>query len=156
MGHEIKWHQIIINDPECLPGRIIYDIIQILLQQVEFKFIILNDIEGAAQDWLMPKLFSLENEVLNIENFLNIVCEVQQFDWGDFFLFKEYPVKWSNPQKITYPYVIMQTDTTLRAVDDQYVYIYTPHQKIVDALVSTNYTIESIKTDVLEKLEYPF
>ncbi|MBA3603240.1 MAG: hypothetical protein H0W50_06295 [Parachlamydiaceae bacterium] len=153
MSHDFYWHQIIIDDPACLPGKIIYDVIQVLLCKIEFKYVVLDDIEGAAQKGLIPILRGMENSVLELDEFMSIVREVQQFDFGDFFLFKEYPKKWSNGT--SYPHAIAQTDTTVRAIDDQYVYIYTPYQEIVDVITSTEYKIESIKTDTLEKLEYP-
>ncbi len=150
-----KWHQIIIDDPGCLPGKIIFDVIHYLLKFVHFKYVILNDIVGAAQNGLMPLLWDMENSAIELDDFLNIVCNVQQFDFGDFFLFKEYPATWDNPEITTYPYLIAQTDTTVRAIDDQYVYIYTPFKTIADGLELTNYKIESIKTNFLDQLEYP-
>ncbi len=153
MSHNFYWHQIIIDDPACLPGKIIYDVIQILLRKIEFKYIVLDDIEGAAQKGLIPILRGMENSVLGLDDFLRIVRDVQQFDFGDFFLFKKYPKEWSNGT--SYPHSIAQTDTTVRAIDDQYVYIYTPYQEIVYVIASMEYKIESIKTDTLEKLEYP-
>lgn len=43
-----KWHQITIEDPASLPGKSIHDSIIIFLKIIEFKYVILNDIEGAG------------------------------------------------------------------------------------------------------------
>ncbi|CDR34678.1 hypothetical protein [Criblamydia sequanensis] len=53
-----------------------------------------------------------------------------------------------------YPYVISQSNTTLRAVDNQYFYVYTPYNQLVDAL-KANYTIEEIRKGTLDQLDYP-
>jgi hypothetical protein len=150
-----NWFLVIIDDPALLPGKSIFDVINHIRHCIEFKFVILNDIEGAGQNWLIPILHEKENMVLEIDQFLEIVCKVEQFDWGDFFLFKNYPTNWDSPKGKSYPYLIAQTDTTLRAVDDQYIYVYTKNQKIVDVL-KKEYKIESVKTGSLGHLEYPY
>ena len=93
---------------------------------------------------------------MKLEDFLEIVLFVKQFDWGDFFLFRDYPNNWINDPQMLYPEVIAQTDTTIRAVDDTYIYVYTheKNRKILN-IIKDNYEIESIKTDVLENLDYP-
>jgi len=153
---DLDWHLVIINDPAFLPGKSIFNVIQILLRCYKFRFVILNDIEGSAQNGLISILKKKENTVLKLDDFLTIVCEVKQFDWGDFFLFKEYPKGWNNPPEGgSYPQIIVKTDTTVRAIDDQYIYIYTRHQVIVDAFIK-EYKIESIKTSPLNAMEYPY
>jgi hypothetical protein len=147
-----RWHLITIEDPEALPGKNIFNIIQQLMSIVEFRFAILNDINGARISSLIEK----ENTVLKIGDVLSMLCEVVQFDWGDFFLFKNYPENWNHPEGINnYPKLITQTDTTVRAIDDTYIYIYTPYQEIVN-MVKEKYIIESLKTDILENLDYPY
>jgi len=79
---------------------------------------------------------------------------VNQLDWGDFFLFKQYPKDWDNPEVRPYPFVITQAEVTVRVVDNQYFYIYTTLQTLVD-MIKSEYTIESVKTAPLEKLDFP-
>ena len=98
----------------------------------------------------------LENQqkIIKVKDLLKMLPEVIQFDWGDFFLFKYYPEHWENSSRKFYRDRIVLTDTTIRAVDDQYIYVYTPYKQIVN-LINENYTIESIKIDSLDKLDYP-
>lgn len=146
------WHLLIIDDQNFLPGKSIYDVLQLLANVIKFNFVILNDINGANISSLIEK----ENTVTSLEEILNAICEVKQFDWGDFFLFKDYPINWQTFGNINdYPKLIAQTDTTVRAVDDQYIYVYTPYQEIVEVL-KENYVIESIKKDLLNNLDYPY
>lgn len=149
----INWTLITIDDPAFLAGTSISEIIGILLQVIDFKFIILNDIQGAAEAAAL--LEEQENQVMLLSDFLKIVSNVVQFDWGDFFLFQEFPNSWKKVKEASYPYAVAQTDTTIRAVDDQYIYVYTSHQRIVE-IINKNYKIESIQTDILENLDYPY
>jgi hypothetical protein len=149
-----KWTLITIDDPAFLPGKSIYDMIRLLLKIIDFKYIILYDIEGASEYGLIPELQKLENEVIQLREFLKTLCKIKQFDWGNFYLFKEYPKNWSSIKSLKYLYHIGHSDTTIRAVDDQYIYIYTPYEEIIK-IIKENYTIESIKTDLLENLDYP-
>jgi hypothetical protein len=155
MSH-FKWNLITIDDPAFLSGKSICEIMQLLLQTTKFKFVILNDIEGSGKDWLISTLQKTKNAIVSMEDFLKILYDIKQFDWGDFFLFKEYPQNWKNTnEEIYYPNLINQTDTTIRAVDNQYIYIYTPDKEIFN-VIKENYRIESIKTDFLENLDYPY
>ncbi|HEV8051906.1 MAG TPA: hypothetical protein VGP47_05380 [Parachlamydiaceae bacterium] len=148
-----NWQLIVIDDdPKLLPGKSIFDLLQLLLKRVEFKYVILNDIEGIAEGAVFLK--DKEGEVLEVDYLLKNICNIVQFEWGDFFLFTEYPSNWKS-ENFDYPDLIKQTDTTVRAVDNQYMYIYTPYEDVLD-IVKEGYTIESVKSDTLENLDYPY
>lgn len=149
-----NWYLVTLEDKDALPGKSFFKIIQLILKVVNFKFVIIDDIEGAGEDWLVYSLQEKENTIMEIDDFLKVLCGVTQFDWGDFFLFKEYPSSWNNSEEEFYPNVISQTDTTIRAIDDTYIYIYTKYKEIVD-LIKNNYVIESVSLDSLDRLEYP-
>jgi hypothetical protein len=149
-----RWTLVIIDDPKCLPGKSIYDAIQILITIIKFKFIILDDIEGCGRDWLISSFKEKENTITKIEDLLGEICDVKQFDWGDFFLFEQYPAHWENSKRTFYRDRISLTDTTIRAIDDQYIYVYTPCNEVV-SLLKEHYLIESIKNDTLDNLDYP-
>jgi hypothetical protein len=149
------WTLITIDDPNFLSGKSISDAIQTLLEAVKFKFVILDNIDGSGKDWLIYTLQKEKDAVTPVDNFLKILCDITQLDWGDFFLFKEYPRNWSNFEGKPYSDIIAQTDTTVRMVDNQYIYIYTPYQEIVN-IIRENYEVESIKMDILENLDYPY
>ena len=148
----IKWYLITIDDPKALPGESIFNIIKLTLKIIKFNFAVLEDVIGAGLGIIA--LEKKENLVIEVNELLNELCNVKQFDWCDFFLFKEYPVEWKTTPEATYPFVISKTDTTIRAVDDRYIYIYTPNEELKKIII-TNYNIESIKYDFLENLDYP-
>ncbi len=152
---EEKWTLVTIDDPAFLPGKSIYDVIQLLLKVIPFKYVIINEIYGVTK--AIADLEKKENTIMEIKELMDDLCKVRQFDWGDFFLFKDYPSDWWERSKdlIDYPNLVVQSDTTIRAVDDQYIYIYTPLQEVIKT-IRENYVIESIKTDSLDKLDYPF
>ncbi|WP_068471237.1 hypothetical protein [Candidatus Protochlamydia phocaeensis] len=147
----IPWYLIIIQDLNGLPGKSIFDLIQLLLKAVKFEFVVLDNIYGA----IIKPLVDKENVIIKLEDALIDIDKVFQFDWGDFFLFKEYPQSWNDPKGALYPHVIAQTDMTVRAVDDQYIYVYTPYRDLVDLIKNAYPTIESIKEDLLDNLEFP-
>jgi len=99
-------------------------------------------------------LRNAQNKSIDLDELLSYIGDIRQFNWGDFFLFESYPSSWINDKNEYYPYIISQADTTIRAIDSQYIYIYTPYQGVVD-LINANYLIESIKQGSLESLDYP-
>lgn len=153
----VSWYLLIIEDQENLPGKSIAQILKILNQTKKFNFVNMDNIEGAPienKSWIDIK--KLGGKFLKIEQILLILLDVKQFDWADFFLFKNFPSVWENDEEIPdYPKLISLADLTIRAVDDQYIYIYTQELKIIDQL-KQYYNIESIKEGVLENLEHPF
>jgi hypothetical protein len=51
-----KWYLLIIKDPSYLAGESILKVLQILIRIEKFKFVILDDIEGAGGDWVIYSL----------------------------------------------------------------------------------------------------
>src|SRR5262245_40641439 len=152
--NSFDWHLITIDDPKFLPCKSLFDIFQILLGVIKFKFVIPRRIYGAG----ISSLLQYEDTVMETDKILKIITDITQFDWGDFFFFLEYPKNWFCPDEqlytALYPNVIAQTNTTVRAIDDQFIYIYTPYKAVVE-LIKTKYKIENVKKDVLENIEYP-
>lgn len=151
----ISWHQIIIEDDKALPGISIKSLLEHILRTVNFKYVILNDIEGAANDGLILSLQEKEGIIIDMYEILKVLPAIIQFDWGDFFLFESYPKNWDSSNLKLYPPMITQTNTTVRAVDDTYMYVYTPYTDVLNVL-KENYEIESIRTDSLDNLDYPY
>ena len=149
-----RWTLITMVDHEGLPGKNISKAINLLLKVIKFKFVIVDYISGGGKLGVIYSLQKMQNQIMNVHDLLDMLLKVDQFDWGDFYLFAEYPENWDNPKGELYPYVIAQADTTVRAVDDGYIYIYTPYSSIVNA-IQENYKIESITIDNLENLDYP-
>lgn len=150
-----QWYHITIDDPALAPGQSVYALLKLILSIAEFKFVILNDIEGAGLPGLVYSLRENENTVLHLnQDFLRTLCDVNSFEWGDFFLFFRAPLEWDIEQYTGYPNIIGHTDTTIRVIDNQYLYIYTPIKEIADLIVSS-YDIESYQFDDLTRYVYP-
>ena len=151
-----KWLLITVEDPKFLKGSSIYEMMKLILNHFDFKFVVLNDVEGSpikGKNWSLLPL--KKNNLLESQEFLNLLHDdIKQLDWGDFFLFKEYPINWNNSNRPPYPYLIAQSDTTVKCVDNQYFYTYTSYEEMIE-LIKKNYKIESIKTAPLNELDYP-
>lgn len=143
------WYLAIIKDSQDLSGKSIFKVLNIIQQTIGVEYVILNDINGAG----IAELAKKENIPIRFANLIIDIEKVVQFDWGDFFLFKNFPNQWDN--KKSYPKLVLESDTTIRAVDDTYIYIYTQHKEILNAL-SQSYPIESISFDFIENLEFPY
>lgn len=151
------WYLVTIDDPDFLLGKSIYNIIKLILTKIEFHYVILEYIDGSPKSdhlGLITELQKKMGKVTDLNEIVESLSGVKQFDWGDFFLFREFPSQWDDPKGALYPHVIAQADTTVRAVDNQYIYIYTPYEEIVE-LIKSNYEIESLKVGSLNDLDYP-
>lgn len=143
------WYLIIIKDSQDLSGTSIFKILNIIQKTIRFEYVILNDINGAG----VAELAKKENTPVLVADLIMDIEKVVQFDWGDFFLFKNFPKQWDN--KKSYPNLVTESDTTIRAIDDTYIYIYTQYKEILNIL-SQFYNIESISFDFIENLEFPY
>jgi hypothetical protein len=157
LKEDCKWTLIVIDDPLFLPGRSVVRLLEVITQVMSFHYVVLNDIVGRAPNGIMLEYENLEDETLEFDaKFTDKLSQVIQFEWGDFFLFENPPAEeWSVLLSAHYPTIIKDTDTTIRTIDNQYLYVYTPYEEIVKA-VRNEYAIESIKTDSLANLEYPY
>jgi hypothetical protein len=144
------WFLVTINDSNFLSTKSI-SVILLIKEVHPVDYVILNDINGGS----VAELIDLEGDIITIQELLSFLSGSGQLDWGDFFLFCKKPDNWNDPKDYYYPTLVKQSDTTVRAVDDQYIYIYTPYQEILE-LIQTNYVIESIKQDALDKLDFPY
>lgn len=152
MEKDSDWYLITIYDQDCIPGKSVFKLINLINQLLRIEFVYLADLEGAG-------VFDLINEdqirVMPIDLFLEKVSNVRQFDWGDFFLFKSFPDNWQTFEAKFYPDIISFTETTIRAIDDSYLYIYTPYADLVN-LIKSHYFFEEIKKEKLTNLDYPY
>jgi len=93
-NNNVIWNLVSIEDTLSLPGDSILKYIKFLVGIKNFKFVILQGIVGAGQNWIIPQLKKKEGALLPIEDLFEILPNVQQFDWGNFYLFKEKPNDW--------------------------------------------------------------
>lgn len=150
-----KWHLITIDDPNFLPGKNIIQLLKLMRTLIPIQYVILDDVEGSGSDGLINSLQNLENTPLKLDTLLEKLIGVNQFEWCDFFLFIENPLTWHNSPDYDYPNLINQSDITIRAIDGQYMYLYTP-LSVMESLIKEKYTLESFSTDFLENLDYPY
>ena len=149
-----KWFLITIDDPKFISVASILDVFTNISKIIDLKFVVLERIQGAANSGLIVTLQHKENILMNLDEALMLVQNVESLEWGDFFLFKTVPINWSNPINELYPFIIKQTDLTLRIVDNQYFYIYTTNNCIVTHF-EDNYNLESVTLDFLDNLDFP-
>lgn len=147
------WYQLVISTEAT--SNNLAKIMKMIVDHLKLNFIILNDIQGTGENWLIHILQNHEDHPLRIKDFMSMLNDVHRFEWGDFFLFQSYPENWDSPERCDYSFLINQTDTTLRAIDQGYIYIYTPDELIVQ-MIKENYDIESFKIDSLDRLDYPY
>lgn len=150
-----KWYQVIIPDEAALPGTSILELLKCIMKVEHFEFVILDEIVGAGKNWLMRILKNHQQNVMRVKDLMFTLPDVQQFEWGDFFLFKEYPELWDEPEKTKYPYLINQTDTTISADDYFYMVVYTPHDSVINNINKKKYEIRAVKNNFLKNLDYP-
>lgn len=150
-----KWNQVVIPTSDVLTGKGMLDLINITLQAKKFKYIIIVQMEAQGEVYLMRILRNLQYTPIRIKDFASTLQDIECFEWGSFYLFEDYPDKWDDPDHSFYPYVVEQTDSTIRAVDGSYAILYTPYDSVVE-IIKKNYAVSEIKTDHLENLEYPF
>jgi hypothetical protein len=145
------WHQIIIEDSQALPGTSVHNLIKTILKAVDLQYIITANLEGAGTYYLEEQL---KGHTGKINEFLNVVTSVKQFDWGDFYLFRKPPTETNNYNTKEYEKVIPQTDVTIRAVDDTYLYVYTQDPLVIKH-IKDFFEIESDKVATIYDLDFP-
>jgi hypothetical protein len=150
-----KWTLAILDDPDELTGRSVVEVIALMQRAAGFRYVIVDGLEGAGVPGVIADLNERIDEPMKIEELVKIFKGVRSVEWGDFFLFKEYPNGWEDDGEEPYESVIARTDTTVRAVDGRYLYVYTFLPEIEQA-VSKNYTLESRTCDCLEDLPHPY
>lgn len=146
-----KWFLIVVIESLDLPGASLFRLIMDLLAIRRFNFVVVDDIIGAG----VQELVEMEKIIFGLSQLLMILPSVVQFDWGDFYIFENQPKDFILNTELKYPEIISQTDTTIRAVDDQFFYVYTPFEDVVD-LIKLKYDVDFIHHDTLDNLEYPF
>lgn len=83
---KLNWIMISIEDPDALPGTSIFEVIKLIQQVINFKFVIIDHIYGA----LISSLTINEDTPMEMDILLKLLPQVKQFDWGDFFYFKNF------------------------------------------------------------------
>jgi hypothetical protein len=155
---EIKneWYLISIKNPDLVNGMNVINVIRLIKQVQQIRFVVLDDIIGVAFKGNNGLILSLQNEEHKVLTFdvLNALVDVDHFEWGSFFLFEAFPANWKSSEEVMFPELIQQTSGTVRAVDGNYLEIYTPSEAVFD-IIKAHYQMYSARKDVLENLDYP-
>ena len=147
------WTMISLADPASLPGTSIMKVMTSFLDIWPVHYVFLDYVEGAG---IYDMFHDREFPILAVSKFLKYLPQVIQFDWGDFYFFKTRDM---DEEKILNlePYEkIALSETTLRAVDDGYIYVYTPYKEVAERVKTCGFKIDSIKEGELTSLDYPF
>lgn len=147
---DILWEQLVIVDPQALPGSTLSKVIKSIIKCIQLTYVISANIEGAGTSLLERE----QAKVLTIEDFLNKLLQVIQFDWGDFYLFKLKPENPNTFLSKDYENLLPKAEVTLRAIDDTYLYIYTKNITIINQ-IKIEYELESSRTASIVNLDFP-
>ncbi|MGK5595737.1 MAG: hypothetical protein ACSNEK_10335 [Parachlamydiaceae bacterium] len=162
MNIDLKWHLIALKVTKVLSSELFSHVLNLLMKMEHYQYVILKDIDGAPKRGRGPAIFylqQLEDEIMPIKKIIKTLSNIQHLEWGDFFLFENSPPNWPGVKIGSYPPLIKETNTTIRAIDQTYLYIYTPSLDVIKIIQKDNspdYIIESIETDALENLSYPY
>lgn len=153
--------QIVIDDSAGLPGSSLIQILMLILQHVPAKWIVIEAVEcgGEMREELMAGDPSLDMPVTEL---MTKASSINQFDWGDFFLFEDEQRAKSNLSRIQhmsntgrFESLIRESLATIRAVDGGYLYLYTRIAPLVNAVANT-YANCKVKRGKLENLNFPW
>jgi hypothetical protein len=148
------WHHFTITDSSFGAGATVRSMLMHLQSVVPLRYIVLDDIIGHGVPGLILSFQEMEGETLSLgEEFFGSLTNAG-FEWANFCLFKEAPKGFNCGRGISYPNLIKQTDTTVRVIDNNYLYVYTPYLEVAD-LIRKNYVIESYQYASLDKYVYP-
>lgn len=149
-----KWNQVVIPTSVAMSGKGIHNLINLMLEVEPFKYIILEDMEGDAEEHLLHILQEQHYTPMRLKDLMPMLEDVKYFKLGSFYLFKEYPENWDDTDHTFDAYLVGPSDSTIRIVDKNNTYVYTPHDLVVD-IIKKNYVIEEVKIDFIENLDYP-
>ena len=147
-----KWNEncylITIEDPEFLLAKIIKDVLNHMLEVIDFKYIVFADVFCCSPiPNAVHNMIEQEGEIQLLKNFVKNLDNYESFESGDFYLFLENPFNLSAEMRPGY--LMYQAETTITALDDHYIYIYTLYPQIV-AQIQKKYSIESLSVGTIE------
>lgn len=148
-------HLLVIDDKNFLSGESVLAFFKILLKSKPYKYVILNDVTAIGENCIYGLFRNYDDTIFRIKDLLNIMEDVKHFEWGDFYFFDKFPSEWDHTIECDYPYLIKQSETVVRLIDDQYIYLYTTEDSVIE-VIKNEYSIESLKTDFLDKLDFPY
>jgi hypothetical protein len=126
----MNWHQIVIPDPELLPGRSAQRFLADVIERSSTHWVVVDDLDGAIlglREW--------ERVAISSTDFLTLVADATQYDWAFFFFHDEKPKRW--PDGSTDRDHIAGARVTVQMVDDSDFFVYTQDEALTTYLMRT-------------------
>lgn len=152
MKKNIKWTLISLEDFVAVPGTSIKNVLHSFLDILEIHYVLIDNIEGAGS---YEMIHDREFPFLPITKFLEYLPLVSQFNWADFYFFQHQLSDIDGILSLDPMEIIMRSDTTIRAVDQTYIYVYTPFTEVADRVKNCGLKIDMIKENDILSLDYP-
>jgi len=148
---DIKWHQLIINDPNFLSGNSVLEFIAPLVKLFHINHVLVKDVVGAV-----PDRSSLDGALLSSEEFMRRIPLAVQYDWAFFFMYEENPfvtnMDWNAADNRM---LIEKSRLTIRLVDSGQFFLYEKTGEIFKVLRG-NQNISESKVVSLKELDIPY
>lgn len=149
------WYQIEIKSDAALSGPSLAQLIRTIARGAPVITAVgVTDIEGAGDD--LESRFPRDRvTILDLDTFLVSVTDIDQFDWGDFFLARVSSDLLGVQPSASYEEILPRVLATVRAVDDTYFYVYTRDRAIAQRLHNAHRD-SRLKEGNLAELDFPF
>lgn len=149
---DIQWYEVVIPDDSALSGKSMSALLELVRNMLGIRFVVVDGISGANIVELQDNYAGM---LCDIRGVIDSLKNVVQLDWCDFFLFESDGVLPGQDQ--AYDEIIEKTTATVRAVDDEYIYVYTKSENLVGDLCARYSGKEGFEKNVglLEEFQYP-
>ena len=176
-GRKTDMWQLVVKDPMLLSGASVAGTLRTLAALTKADIAVIDEVEGGGNGRL--QLMSAKLIICTIREALEMVERMTQFDWGDFYMFRNRGAAralapntsyvppppgiggmsgdsggWS-PPKESVASRVAKSLVTLRCVDNTYFYIYGSSPSLCDALRSA-LDISEEKVGEMDDLDYPY
>jgi hypothetical protein len=141
------WNLSIVSDPGCLSGKSVKAFFEALVNETEFKWVFVKDVIGAFSG--LQKM----EQTLKWKEFIKLVEDAVQYDWGFMFLFEKEPLL--DVSTLSDRELIVRSRATVRLVDDTYFYTYTQDQEISNGLLR-RFPGSHFQSEPLTELPIPY
>ena len=141
------WYQIVIRDESLLSGTSVRLFLELLITALRVEYVLAADMVGSFSG-----LQHLSGKPLRAREFLQRAGEATQYDWAFFFLFRSMPDPLADG--IDYRTVIAIADATVRLVDDEFFYVYSKDQQVLNC-TRQHFQVEECGLHPLKALDVP-
>lgn len=149
----LSFHEIEFEVSDVLSGELVGEVVDTIAAVVACCGVAVARAEGAGPRF--ARVFGgAELRIFSLDEFRALVVDVQQFDWGDFYLLNHADALSEIESAAAYAVLIPRAVATVRAVDDTYIYVYARDSRVADEVVS-KFPGCTRRTANLEDLTFP-